>query len=289
MTAVAILWHMDTPNPDRVKAAQRGTGFERFFVRLDEEARDPDYPALSFMDVHPEYSCGAEEDDGGSDTSRRTAASEAAPQHYEFDVRSRRLRSLCLHQVIAVHPVGTPLHHSVVGQFFSSFNASLQRLQSGQAGWQGWHLLQAPSLTMSSLMSTVGFLNHPSFSSIQVREQLEETDWRARADYWLEEEHYQAVQAAGKRPAEEPYVAQEAQLAARARALQDDARSSLLPDAWCLRDALACMCIRPYAEAEGECDVLTCAFVNAPVCAREPERRGTRAAEDRSTSLCVGT
>src|SRR4051794_21154154 len=50
-SAVGVLWYMDTPQPDRVKENQRGPGFERFFVHMDVEERDPEYPTTRPTDV----------------------------------------------------------------------------------------------------------------------------------------------------------------------------------------------------------------------------------------------
>lgn len=227
---------------------------------------DPECPTLS--DAAPSYKRDTEFlfDNGAEDSSNE--ANDTA----QYDVNGRRVRALCLHEIIAVYPVGTPLLHSAVGRYFSSFNVSLDHLNNVQAGWQGWHLLQDTSATMSHIMSTAGFLNHPAFASTKVREQLPTCyDYDvlyAQAQAHLEEEYDARAHAAGKCLEDCPFdpTGHKEQVIARAQFMRQNAEDSLNSTTWCLRDALASMCVhmRPRSLIEGECNTITCLFANAP-------------------------
>ena len=180
------------------------------------------------------------------------------------------MRALCLHRVVAIYPVGTPLLHSAVGRYFSSFNTSLEHLGSVQPGWQGWHLLQDSTATMSHVMSTTGFVNHPAFSNTQVGQQLNAlyTDeaCHARAKGCLEDAHYAKVRAAGGLPSEQPFdpaaLDNCTEIAALAQSYRKEAESQLNPEVWCLRDAVACMCthLSSLNLVDGECNAIGCCF-----------------------------
>ena len=243
-TVVAILWHMDTPQPEHLKEGLRGPGFERFFVHMDNAEADLDYPSLS--DTAPGYKRVAEFNlDNDSEDSNNESCD--GPQ-VEYDARGRRLRALCLHEIIAVYPVGTPLLHSAVGRYFSSFNSSLSHVNNVQAGWQGWHLLHDSLATMSRIMSTVGFLNHPAFTSTRVQEQLStyynDDVMQEQAQAHFEDEHDAAVHASGGNTADTPFdpSKHKQQITERARMMRHQGEDRLDPTTWCLRDALASMC-----------------------------------------------
>lgn len=136
---------------------------------------------------------------------------------------------------------------------------------------------------MSHIMSTVGFLSHPSFTSTRVKEQLsgsyDEDALEAQAASHFEEEHDSAVHTAGKDPADCPFdpTKFKEQITARARMKRHEAEAILDSTTWCLRDALASVCVhmQPRGPDEGECNFITCRFANAPRGARMI-RPGTR-------------
>jgi hypothetical protein len=253
-------------------------------VNIEEEAQDEEYPSSFPSDAHASYRSHAAfssadkadtgDDDGDDDLSNSHIGPQAA-----FDTQGRRMRALCLHEVIAVYPVGIPLLHSAVGRFFSSFNASLNDLQSAHAGWQGWHMLHDPADTMSRVMSAAGFINHHAFESTHVRQQLNNMDddpvvLQACAESDIEDEHHAASLAAGRSPRDWPFdaAAHADAIAARAQHRRQKAEARLDPRVWCLRDALACLCVHmlPHAAVEqgGECNATTCRLANTA--------RGTR-------------
>jgi hypothetical protein len=287
VTAIAILWYMDRPRDTRVKPSARGHGFEHFFVHTDEQAQDAEYPTSFPSDTHPEYTKyapdershsvakggtnGNNDDNDGCD---ELSFSHNGPQQ-TFNIHQRRVRVLCLHEIIAVYPVGIPLMHTAVGRFFSSFNASLDHLQSVHAGWQGWHLLHDPAVTVSHAMSAAGFINPPVFGSTRVREQLTQRDsdedtLRIRAQHAVEDDYDAASCAAGRNTKDWPFDAASHTdaIAARMQCIRQQAEAKLDPTEWCLRDALACLCIHMHPRLEiergGECNAVTCLLANSP-------------------------
>jgi len=274
MTVIALLLHMDTPKPERIKESQRTQGYERFFFHNEDENQREEFepsPDVIGSDVDATYRSHEDSTWNSFDADGSSVSQEAdcdAP-YARYDASGQRMRALCLHRVVAVYPVGTPLLHSAVGRYFSSFNASLEHLGNVQPGWQGWHLLQDSTATMSRVMSTVGFVNHPAFASTRVRQQLSYTysdeACHANAAEIVREAHIARVIAAGRSPAEHEFdpdlEVNKERIRALAQRLRQEAENALSQDVWCLRDAIACMCVHVHSyKLIGECNSVGCLY-----------------------------